>query len=73
MNKQKRAQLRRRKLREIRLLALRPKLGALMRIDGVVHECISSEGAGPWHYGGCWVPYETLHGCFCESETGQSS
>lgn len=31
-----------------------PRLGALMRIDGVVHECVATPGA---FGGGVWAPY----------------
>ena len=45
-----------------RLFHRRPKVGSLMYIDGVIHECVSSKGMGWWHYGGVWIPYKALHG-----------
>lgn len=62
MNPKKRDQLQRATAKTTQIEAKRPKLGALLRIDGVVHECVSREGMGPWHWGGMWVPYETIHG-----------
>lgn len=62
MKTQIRDQQRRAKAKAARITAKRPKLGWLMWIDGVLHECVSSEGLGQWHWGGSWVPYETIHG-----------
>jgi len=53
MNRKKRDQLRRQKEKSKRL----PKIGSLLVIDGVVHECVAQHGLG----GGMWVPYDTLH------------
>ena len=62
MKTQIRDQLRRAKAKAAQITAKRPKLGSLMWNDGVILECVSSEGMGPWHWGGMWVPYETIHG-----------
>ena len=53
MNRKKREQLNRQKEKAKML----PKIGDLLRIDGVIHECVGQHGLG----GGMWVPYEILH------------